>query len=293
MKSKKISEIKVRDVVYGPDGKKATVINVIEKYIPTRMFSISFSVGKVKCSGDHLWFVFVEKEPNLLTTIEIFSLYRNSVIRFGTEDGPTISSMKEIKPEPVCCIDIDSEDKLFKLDLENGEILTHNCQFRAACGRLGSIASMMLFGNTMATTIDGSHPGAGMISANGSISSIQYYYEGIEWIQSFYKKCGYDETGHRGTVKKPSNITQPAPTEDIPSEDMEDFTIDVGDIADSEEDVSEDKNAEEKPKTEEKSEEEEYLEDLDNIFDFKHDIAKIEIEGISGEVDKTKRQKFE
>ena len=246
MKSKKIKDIKVGDEVLGPNG-FVKVEELVKKHIPTRMFNMKFDVGKVKCSGDHLWLVFLDDKEYLLTTIEIFNS-KEKEYRFGKKNGPRLLKMKEIPPKPVCCIKVKSEDKLFTINLPKGNILTHNCQFRAACGRLGSVASMMLFGNTMATTIDGSHPGAGMISANGAISSIQYYYEEINWIQKFYKKCGYDKLGHR--------------------------SVDIGNNQiNNEEELSE--------------------EDIDSIFDFKHDISKIEIEGISGEVDKTKKQKFE
>lgn len=294
--SKKISELKIGDTVIGTSG-PVKIINIIPEYIPNRMFLIKFSVGKVKCSDTHLWSVYIGNKNFILETKEIFSSSKKKDMKFGHKNGPNIISIKEIKPEKVCCIDIESDDKLFALDLEKGTVFTHNCQFRAACGRLGSIASMMLFGNTMATTIDGSHPGAGMISANGSISSIQYYYENIDWIQNFYKKCGYDETGHRKPIPKRSETNMKDLPEEIRNlEDIEDQSIDFSDINFGEDEEIKQNFSKENPNgnvNKVLTEDEEYLQDLDNIFDFTHDIAKIEIEGITGEVDKTKRQKFE
>lgn len=266
MKSVAIKDIKVGDTVITPNG-TASVIKTIDEYVPTRMFLMVFPEGKVKCSDNHLWTVFKDGNCEVFDTLTIFNSPKRNELSFGEPNGSKLISMKEIPPTKVCCIEIDSEDKLFAIDLPKGKIFTHNCQFRAACGRLGSIASMMLFGNTMATTIDGSHPGAGMISANGAISSIQYYYEDISWIQKFYKTCGYDETGHRpakGWKRKDPEAEKSELNEFNQSLNSEEGET-AGEINDDE------------------------IGDLDSIFNFEHDIAKIEIEGISGEVDKTKK----
>lgn len=263
----KIKNIKIGDIVEGPSG-PVKVTNIVESYIPNRMFKMKFDIGTVKCSGNHLWRVFSDDKYADVDAEFIFGLSKENKdkLKFGVPNGPKLKSIKEVRPRSVCCIKVDSEDHLFGVVLRKGIIFTHNCQFRMACGRLASIPSMMLFGNTMATTIDGSHPGSGMISANGSISRIQYYYEEIKWINQFYKKCGFDEFGFRKNNMSLNKNSDHKTIQNSSNEKVEESNTD------------EDTNA---------------IDELDNIFDFKHDIQKIEVEGLTGEVDKTKRQKFE
>ena len=45
------------------------------------------------------------------------------------------------------------------------------------CGPLEQTASMMSMGSTLATTIDGTHKGAGITKMQGQISRVQYYFE--------------------------------------------------------------------------------------------------------------------
>lgn len=298
IKSVKIKDVKVGDTVITPNG-TASVIKTIKEYVPTRMFVMVFPEGKVKCSYNHLWTVYKNGSCEIFDTLTIFNAPKRGELFFGEPNGPRLISIKEIPPEKVCCIEIDSEDKLFAIDLPKGKIFTHNCQFRAACGRLGSIASMMLFGNTMATTIDGSHPGAGMISANGAISSIQYYYEDVSWIQKFYKICGYDNTGHRphkgmrynnGGSNNGNNSYSSNDISEAEEDELDEFNKSINSNKGSDNmNNAENRNIGYAGDINDTDD----IDDLDNIFNFEHDIAKIEIEGISGEVDKTKRQKFE
>lgn len=56
---------------------------------------------------------------------------------------------------------------------------------------------MMSMGSTLATTIDGTHKGAGMTKMQGQISRVQYYYENQKWISDIYfKQRGLDELGY-------------------------------------------------------------------------------------------------
>ena len=65
------------------------------------------------------------------------------------------------------------------------------------CGRLEQTASMMALGSTLATTIDGTHKGAGMTKMQGQISRIQYYYENQKWInETYFKQRGLDNLGY-------------------------------------------------------------------------------------------------
>jgi hypothetical protein len=97
----------------------------------------------------------------------------------------------------------------------SGDVLTHNCTFRMVCGRLNSTASIMALGNTQATSINKDHPGAGMVSANGIISNIQYYFEEIKYIKKWYADRGLTEKGY-------------LPGQD-PNEKIDPNTIDLGD----------------------------------------------------------------
>lgn len=87
-------------------------------------------------------------------------------------------------------------------------IFTHNCAARIqtrrpiVCGRLEQTASMMSMGSTLATTIDGTHKGAGMTKMQGQISRVQYYYENQKWISDVYfKQRGLDELGYTPGVR--------------------------------------------------------------------------------------------
>lgn len=65
------------------------------------------------------------------------------------------------------------------------------------CGRLEATPSMMALGNTLGTTIDGGHKGAGMTKMQGEISRVQYYYESQSWIQkTYFSYRGLDNLGY-------------------------------------------------------------------------------------------------
>lgn len=55
----------------------------------------------------------------------------------------------------------------------------------------------MALGSTLATTIDGTHKGAGMTKMQGQISRVQYYYENQKWInETYFKQRGLDNLGY-------------------------------------------------------------------------------------------------
>ena len=91
---------------------------------------------------------------------------------------------------------------LCQLEDEKPSVFTHNCQFRIVCGRLGSIASLMALGSTVATTISGKRPGAGMISSNGVVENIQHYFAKHSYINEWYKKRGLNEKGYENKTKQ-------------------------------------------------------------------------------------------
>ena len=80
-------------------------------------------------------------------------------------------------------------------------VFTHNqfqnCAARIVAGRLEQTASMMALGSTLATTIDGTHKGAGLTKMQGQISRVQYYFEQQKWItDTYFKQRGLDELGY-------------------------------------------------------------------------------------------------
>ena len=106
--------------------------------------------------------------------------------------------------------------------LNISSIFTHNCQERLVCGQLGSIASRMALDDQQATTIDGTHKGAGIVRAQGIISHVQYYFEEQSWIKDWYKKRGLTEFGYELNEDPNFEID----SESIDLGEDEDITID-------------------------------------------------------------------
>lgn len=76
------------------------------------------------------------------------------------------------------------------------KVLTHNCAMRLVCGKLDAIASRMATGSSIATTIDGTHKGAGLTRAQGEVSLIQYYFDNQSRIVDWYRKRGLTDKGY-------------------------------------------------------------------------------------------------
>lgn len=79
-------------------------------------------------------------------------------------------------------------------------VIQNNCQMRMVCGRLGRVASMMALESTLATTIDGERKGAGIISSNGIIEHIQYYFAPQTWIEGWFAKRGLTNKGQDPSI---------------------------------------------------------------------------------------------
>ena len=54
----------------------------------------------------------------------------------------------------------------------------------------------MALGSTLATTVDGTHKGAGLTKMQGEISRVQYYFENQKWITEFFKQRGLNPLGY-------------------------------------------------------------------------------------------------
>lgn len=195
------------DQVMGIDGNWHD-IEILPIHKPERMFKINFidedniNLGFIKCSGDHLWTIYDNfNQPITIESKTIFDekLYQYSY-KVGKIDGPLIGSIEEIESEYSRCISIKgmqgSDSMLFEVITDKGEkIFTHNCMQRLICGQLGSVASRMALDDNQATTIDGTHKGAGMVKAQGIVSNIQYYFEQQKWIEDWFTKRGLTNKG--------------------------------------------------------------------------------------------------
>lgn len=116
---KAIKDVKVGDKVLGTDGKWHKVISKTEIKMPFKMYEITFSNGKIKCSDTHQWNVYIDTKMYTIDAMAIeqeFEFYKDRHI--GTIDGPTIVSIKEISPEPVQCITTDAKDNQFVIYTE-------------------------------------------------------------------------------------------------------------------------------------------------------------------------------
>lgn len=190
-----IGDLKEGDKVLCPDGewREFELLDIQEK----DLYKVKTSSGSVVCSYDHQWTIFINGEKRVFSTIEMFNVfekYKGSNV--GKENGPILEEIIYEGVGKCRCISLDTEDHLFQILTDEGKgILSHNCAGRLVCGQLGSIASGMALGSSLATTIDGKHKGSGLVSFNGNISNVQYYFENQKWILDWYKKHGKDEKG--------------------------------------------------------------------------------------------------
>lgn len=109
------------------------------------------------------------------------------------DSGEIVNFVVRLNNEDDCVVL--TKEQLYQILLAmKNSVYTHNCQFRLVCGRLGSIASMMALGNTLATTIS-SNPGAGALASLGNVSILQHYFAETKWISEWYRDRGMDEFG--------------------------------------------------------------------------------------------------
>lgn len=192
-----IGDLRDGDEVIGSDGKwhAIEILPVVMKY----MHKVHTSAGSVICSFDHEWNLCNEDEVITIRTSELLSNEEEHIGKhIGETNGPIFEGCEAISEPMECrCIAVDSEDRQFQIFTDAGEpILTHNCAARMVCGRLDTVASQMALDSTLATSIDGSHKGAGIVSVNGVKSNIQYYFEGIDWIDKWFEDHGFDKNGY-------------------------------------------------------------------------------------------------
>lgn len=201
-------------------------------------YSINSIVENLKeYSRDHNPIKEVTTEGEVLSTVEIYnSLEKYHGWSIGLkESGVVLLDVVMLEEEKCRCLEVDAEDHQFVIlaeratPLESGEIntgdtvdikrgvevddgeiakeellplISRNCQTRLVAGRLSQIASSMALGDSSATTIDGTHKGAGIVSVNNVKSNVQYYYAeenlstGVSWIRDWYRDHGMNDMGY-------------------------------------------------------------------------------------------------
>lgn len=193
-----IGDMKDGDLVLGTDGEWHSI-----KLLPIQtktLYKVNTSLGSVASSYDHYWVIFDDDgDSRELSTVELYgSIKQFKGCYIGVSNGAKLLSIDMLDEGRCRCIEVqDSDDHQFMIYTDTGNtIFTRNCQQRIVCGQLGSMASQMALGNSLATTIDGSHKGAGIISANNVISNCQYYFEDTKWIEKWYADRGMDRNGY-------------------------------------------------------------------------------------------------
>lgn len=192
-----IGEIQEGDLVFCPDGKwhEIEVLPIQNKCF----YKLTTSAGTVRCSYDHYWVLYKDGKRQELSTSEIYGILDElKGWNIGVEDGATLLDLEMLEEGECRCISVkDSDDHQFLIFTEEGNpIFTRNCQARIVCGQLGSTASKMALGNHLATTIDGDHKGAGIVSINNVKTNCQYYFAKPEWIENWYADRGFDKNGY-------------------------------------------------------------------------------------------------
>lgn len=57
METVTMKDLKVGDVIVGPNGERTEITDVYEEHIPERMYELTMANGEtIKCSGNHLWY---------------------------------------------------------------------------------------------------------------------------------------------------------------------------------------------------------------------------------------------
>lgn len=83
-------------------------------------------------------------------------------------------------------------------------VLRSNLGWRAFCGRANEAgASLVALDNTLATTVDATHPGAGIVQSNSiNPQFCRFYFSKFEDLDEYYRQRGLDELGYGPLDKK-------------------------------------------------------------------------------------------
>lgn len=199
-----IRDIQVGDMILGTDNQYYEVVDKTPVHIPTKVYSISFTNGNVICSDTHQWTVHTSDNSYSYVT-ESEDLFRNkdwfieNNIHFGRyEDNIKLLDVSLVEQTECVCITTNSLDNQFLIYTDSGNpIYTHNCGFRAFCGRATETgASLVALDNNLATTIDSTYPGMGIVQSGGKNEFIRYYFSKFEDLEEYYQQRGLDELGY-------------------------------------------------------------------------------------------------
>lgn len=199
-----IRDIQVGDKILGTDNQYYDVVDKTPVHIPTKVYSISFTTGNVICSDTHQWTVHTSDNSYSYVT-ESEDLFRNkdwfieNDIHFGRyEDDIKLLDVSLVEQTECVCITTNSPDNQFLIYTDSGNpIYTHNCGFRAFCGRATETgASLVALDNNLATTIDSTYPGMGIVQSGGKNEFIRYYFSKFEDLEEYYQQRGLDELGY-------------------------------------------------------------------------------------------------
>lgn len=201
---KLLRDITLDDKVFGTDNKFHSILDITPTHTPKTVYRITFTNGDVTCSDVHQWTV--QNKDNtyeyVTETEDLFinqNWYIENDIRFGRyEDNIRLVRVSKVPAADCACITTNSSDSQFLIYTDRrNPIYTHNCGFRGFCGRANETgASMVALDNNLATTIDSTYPGMGIVQSGGKNEFIRYYYSKFEDLEDYYKKRGLDELGY-------------------------------------------------------------------------------------------------
>ena len=201
---KLLRDITLNDKVFGTDNKFHSILDITPTHTPKTVYRITFTNGSVTCSDVHQWTV--QNKDNtyeyVTETEDLFinqNWYIEKEIRFGRyEDSVGLVKVSKVPNIECACITTDSPDSQFLIYTDDGnKIFTHNCGFRGFCGRATETgASMVALDNNLATTIDSTYPGMGIVQSGGKNEFIRYYFSKFEDLEDYYKQRGLDDLGY-------------------------------------------------------------------------------------------------
>lgn len=88
-------------------------------------------------------------------------------------------------------------------------VIRSNTGWRAFCGRAAeSGASLVALDNNLATTIDNSHPGAGIVQSAGVPAFTRFYFSKFEDLQDYYQKRGLNNMGYNPNAEEETEVLQ-------------------------------------------------------------------------------------
>ena len=188
----KIKNLKIGDFVYDLDGNQTKVINKVRYKNTEKCYELVFTGNdfeeKIVCDKDHLWKVYINDSPLVLTTEKISSIEEKIVLKrnsFNTiicnwNEEIILKSIQEVSPTNVSCIEVENRDHTFLCG--KNFIPTHNC------GKTTSTVSFLLhyaiFNDNVSIAILANKAS----SAKDILARLQISFENLpDWMQQGIK----------------------------------------------------------------------------------------------------------